>query len=299
MAALVVVFTFLTRPALRLAVAMGGIGFGTFIDEVGKFITQDNNYFFQPALAVMYGVFVVIYLSARALLRGNYSSTEFLTNSLVEIGEYARNDLDEVEKERALTYLKHSDTRHPLTRKLRDILTHADLVSTPRATAVSRIRAGLAAFYRRLTRHPLFARGVIVFFVAELAIRVGNILVLIFFRGLGWNSLLDRRVIGHVAERMEHLTFLDSAELVTSAVSAGFTAMGVWWVRRSRLKAYRYFRSSVLVNLLLTQVFVFAREQFSALMGFTGSLLLFLALNYLIDQELLALEEQSGPAPPA
>jgi hypothetical protein len=262
---------------------------------VGKFITQDNNYFFQPALAVMYGVFVVIYLAARAILRSNYTSTEYLMNSLKEVEEYARNDLDEVEKERALAFLARSDPHHPLTRKLKEILTHADLVSTPGATRLNRIRKGAAALYFRLTQHPLFARAVIAFFVAELVLRTGTILVLIFFRGLGWESLVDRRVVGHVAERMEHLSFTESAELITSAISAVFTALGVWWVRRSRLRAYRYFRSSVLVNLLLTQVFVFGREQFSALMGFTGSLLLFIGLNYLIDQELLAQEERSTP----
>jgi len=42
------------RWALQISALLGGIGTGLFIDEVGKFITQTNDYFFAPALSLIY-----------------------------------------------------------------------------------------------------------------------------------------------------------------------------------------------------------------------------------------------------
>src|SRR5215469_8925345 len=58
---------FIGRAVQFTAAIVSGIGFGTFIDEVGKFVTSDNNYFFRPAVALIYVVFVLLSLSARAL----------------------------------------------------------------------------------------------------------------------------------------------------------------------------------------------------------------------------------------
>jgi hypothetical protein len=51
--ALLLVLSFLNLSVRWLSALLAGIGFGTFIDELGKFITEDNDYFFQPTIALL------------------------------------------------------------------------------------------------------------------------------------------------------------------------------------------------------------------------------------------------------
>lgn len=65
--AMVLVLSF-AGPVIRPPAAfVGGVGFGLFIDEVGKFLTQDNDYFFQPAPMIMYVTIVLVMIAADAL----------------------------------------------------------------------------------------------------------------------------------------------------------------------------------------------------------------------------------------
>ncbi|HEY54655.1 MAG TPA: hypothetical protein G4N94_14510 [Caldilineae bacterium] len=48
--------------SMRIAAALSGVGIGLFMDEVGKFITQNNDYFFPPAAPIIYGFFLLTVL---------------------------------------------------------------------------------------------------------------------------------------------------------------------------------------------------------------------------------------------
>src|SRR5437764_10337313 len=52
--AIIILLSFLSRGRRHFAAILGGIGFGFFIDEIGKFVTSDSDYFFKPAAGMIY-----------------------------------------------------------------------------------------------------------------------------------------------------------------------------------------------------------------------------------------------------
>ncbi len=101
LAALVMLFRF-WNPSIRLLAAfISGVGFGLFIDELGKFITEDNDYFFKPTIAILYILFVALFLIFRHLINKlpitereisvNRSIREMIGSSTIPESRYLRS----------------------------------------------------------------------------------------------------------------------------------------------------------------------------------------------------------------
>lgn len=61
-AALLILQLYSNRWIQTVAAIMSGIGIGLFIDEIGKFITQENNYFYPAAAPIIYSFFLLTLL---------------------------------------------------------------------------------------------------------------------------------------------------------------------------------------------------------------------------------------------
>ena len=94
------------RWVIWVVAVMGGAGVGLFIDEVGKFITQSNDYFFPLAFPIIYAFMLVcvwIYLRIR---RHRPSDTRtLLYHALDDLKQVLDNDLDPFEHSELLETL--------------------------------------------------------------------------------------------------------------------------------------------------------------------------------------------------
>src|SRR5947207_4106425 len=97
MMAIAIIFSisFLTPNNRTFIAFIGGCGFGWFIDELGRFITRDVNYFFQPTVALIYFVFIAMYLVFRGIERREYTADEAVLNGLEALKAATIGELNE------------------------------------------------------------------------------------------------------------------------------------------------------------------------------------------------------------
>lgn len=85
------------NPAVRqIAAALGGIGFGFFIDELGKFITSDNDYFFQPTIAIIYILFILLFIAVRSIHGKTLTAAEVAANREILAAMSAKGEMTRV-----------------------------------------------------------------------------------------------------------------------------------------------------------------------------------------------------------
>jgi len=294
--AVLVLLAFLTRPAHRLAALLGGVGFGLFIDEVGKFLTKDTNYFFLPAVSVIYVVFVLIFIGLRTLRTIRpFSPTEYLLNALLAMQEVALRDLDPEEQRRALRFLGACDASDPLVEPLRRVLEHAATIERPVPRRLTRVRHTFRRGYQTLAGMSRFHAAIVAFFIVEQAVALVVLAASLFYHGESFQDLLSARYVRVFAQRLGTLSFATTAEAAASALSAVFAVWGMLRIRSSRAAAFRMFERSVLVTVLLTQPFAFYREQFWALIGLGFEVVVLLALRYMMARERAHSLAATGP----
>jgi hypothetical protein len=252
---------------------IGGLGFGAFIDEIGKFVTQDNNYFFGPTFSLIYVIFVLIYLISRWLLTSRgYTQREYLMNAVNALQEYRSGVLPENRKTEIQYFLERTDPENKLTATIADFIRGVDTVTAKRPSFYERIRSYLQNLYYRVIEMRFFTPLLNLYFILQALAGASFIVEEVFFpKGLSGEP--------------ESPSFSDISLLISSGISTLFIILGVILLHRSRLKAYRMFERAMLVSILLSQIFLFTINQLGAITGLIYSLLILGALRFLIQQE--------------
>jgi len=108
------------RRVYRVAAVFGGIGIGLFIDEVGKFITTQNDYFYPAAAPLIYATFllaVLVYLRVRRRVTPDPRS--LLLTSLQVMEEVVDDDLQDHERDALQERLAKAAAEAPLEEQRR------------------------------------------------------------------------------------------------------------------------------------------------------------------------------------
>ena len=269
---------FANRWALEASAVLAGIGVGLFIDEVGKFITQTNDYFFPPAAPIIYAAFLLtllLYLRvrsepARTVRQDLYAALD----SLPHVLEY---DLDARRHAELCDRLSHA-REHAKDRKqallaaaLLEVVNseYVELTRRPRRSW-ERLADRLRTFEARWL--TLLARMRFLFAAVLLATGAGAFVDLLV---LLWTSLLPQgleRALEIVARGADAPGGTRFFLLLARFVLAGM--VGTLLVLGAALLALRHVRAGIacgyfglLLSLTTHNLLVFYFDQFGAVGG--------------------------------
>jgi hypothetical protein len=266
-AALIISFVFINKEAKFISSVVGGIGFGAFIDELGKFITKNNNYHYEPAIALIYIILVIIFLASRLIEKYfMYTQEEYAVNAAEMIKQALVHDLEVDERSLALTYLKKADNNNTLVKILKQTLKNLDTIPNKNPSLFHKARKLLRESYSQIIKIKTFNLLIIGFFISYSTINF----IQAFFNFKNIDSIFDW---GHI---------------LSTLFSGTFVLLGIYaLINFSRKRAYEYFRFAVLIHIFLTQFFLFVEKQFSAVISLALSIIIWNTLQYLIFEEKL------------
>jgi hypothetical protein len=88
------------RWVYRLGAVLAGVGMGLFMDEVGKFITQTNDYFYPPAASIIYAFFLLVVIFYMEVRKPKQRDARLeLYRALDAFEEVLERDLDPAERD--------------------------------------------------------------------------------------------------------------------------------------------------------------------------------------------------------
>ena len=100
------------------------------------------------------------------------------------------------------------------------------------------------------------------------------------------------------SDRLDQLTIPNLASLASSTVSAVLVTVGIVRMRRGdRVGGYRMLGRAMLIQIFITQTFIFVESSFSAITGLLGSILLLIVIRFSEHHEAELLEQGSAQAP--
>lgn len=266
MISIVLFISFMNAKNKIYAAVMGGIGFGMFIDELGKFITADNDYFFQPTIAIIYVIFVFLFFLIKFLSTIiSHNEKTYAVNAIDALKEFVIADLDEFERANALKYLSYCDKKDPLIQMIYSFIKDAKPINK-KQSVIRKISVMFYSWYKNVLHVKIISKGLITFFVIV--------------------STINMLVSLHVLLSGTTITFAQAGSIISSCIIGVFVILGLLsFIQKRVLETYKYLQYATLVAIFLYQFFLFLQDELSAVVYLGIFVSLYLILDIAIEAE--------------
>ncbi|NMR20938.1 hypothetical protein [Cellulomonas fimi] len=246
--AMVLLLSFAGPVVRPLAAFLGGVGLGLFIDEVGKFLTNDNDYFFKPAPMIIYVTLMLVVIVTDVLHgRRRHHPAEYLAGAADHAVAGLVGGLSPGRRKHA-TQLLARGREAPGAAQIEALLA---AIPDDHAEAPDPIELGRSRFRRML-------RGVV---TRRWATRTTAALIVVLVAAAPLTLAVHEARGGTVP------VWVTVGVAVSVALTVLASGRGVTLLRRDRARAFRWMRGAVLADLLLTQVALFYVEPWLATGG--------------------------------
>ncbi|MFA4827427.1 MAG: hypothetical protein WC596_04240 [Candidatus Shapirobacteria bacterium] len=268
----------------KIAAGIFGFGLGWFIDEIGKLLTMDYNYFFRPAIIFIYIFFVLFFILYRYLEKIQPKTTkELLYNAIDRLEEVVVDDLEKSERKELISDLKivmkrGGEQEKRLAGDLYKLVVRSKYIDDKNNLNEKIWQTlkswGYAIFSKKITLSILImvAVGYVVVGLADTAI---------LWTRFKQNELWDFWLYGKDLLTRTDISMF-SLKAIADLLTSIMFGVGIFWVLRKRRKrGINFFQYGLLVNIFLASVFRFYFEQFSGIFGLALSVAVYNGLTRL------------------
>lgn len=255
------------------AAVLAAIGFGFFIDELGKFITKDNDYFYQPTAMLIYILFVLLWALFSKLAA--YQPVTAQENAVDAFSKYRD----------AMIYGLSARDAHALKRQLR-----AAGCSKSEAEHLIRLaneiapKYNLDAFWPKTNQR--LKRVLATFDRIAIDIRTQHVLLVVFML----HVIISAYILISLAMGSTLIINMDSTPafifygyaLSVALYSMCFLVGAYYFVSRKTTSVFVWYRRALLINVFVTQIFLFYANQFQAAFGLAINIILLAFIDALV-----------------
>ena len=271
-----------------LTVVLGGIGFGLFLDEIGKFVTKTNDYFYAPSPEIMY-ILVCSILVVAHIVRviRPLSPRECLASAAAIAAEGVARGLSDHRRALGLSLVEQAAAAGAPPAEA-DSVQALLVAASPGTDRLYRLQSWAPRLIPRAFRSPRLVPWVGWLLVAAAVFGL-------FFHtlgpALGGRFYRDHDVKTHLNGSSPATTILIVSAVLTIAMA--LPAM-IALRRTTSLWPLRWLRNAALLFTFLTALVDFATEGFAALITLSIGLFGLAILSYQLD---LAMQAQRMTTP--